>query len=129
MDDAKCATIVYRGVQVFGFWPSVEYLLDVRPYPNLLPSTVRERAIVRTSADLVLSQPMHIGQFHTLYVRANGDTEIPGTSPSLLDVAIASFKETPIAETFPWVDRLASRVDAITDRFFEDHPVEELKIA
>ena len=113
MREVQGASIVYRGIQVYGFWPSVEYLLDVRPYPNLLPNTVWERAIVRTSASLVLDQPMYIGQFHALYIQNNGDIAVPGVTPTLLDIAIASYKDTPMSETFPWVDDLANAVDLL----------------
>ena len=123
-------TIVYRGVQVQGWWPCVEYLLDVRPFPNLLPSSVQERAIIRASVDLILRQPLYIGQFQQLYARqlkANSAITLPYNTPLLLDIAIASYEHTPLAETFPWIEPLATAVDREITRQLTHQSEEEIR--
>lgn len=130
---AKNPAIIYRGVQVQGWWPCVDYLLDVRPYPNLLPNSVQQRAIVRTSVDLILSQPFYIGQFHQLYAKqgnTDGCIELPHATPLLLDIAIASYEHTPVADTFPWVKPLADAVNDEIASILPDQTEEEiLKLA
>lgn len=111
--DSKDPYVIYLGIQLQNWWPVVDFILDVRPCPNILPSESRDRAIVRESVEMVFRNAFDIGMFHQLYqphLYKDGMV-LPYGEPTLLDIAIGSFADTPIGEMFQWVRPLSQAVD------------------
>lgn len=111
--NSKTPYVIYLGIQLQHWWPIVDFILDVRPCPNILPSESRERAIMRESVEMVFRNGFDIGMFHQLYqpqLTDNGLKLING-APTLLDIAISSYADTPCGEMFRWVKPLRQAVD------------------
>lgn len=120
--NANDLSIIYLGIQMTGWWPAVDLILDVRPYPNLLPADSRSRGIMRESVNLVFKDAFNIGMFHQLYQPRLGakGLQLPNGSPTILDAAIASFANTPVGEMFSWIAPLRGAVDAMTAPIADD---------
>lgn len=99
-DTILTPAIEHRGVQIQGFWPAVHYLLDLRPFPELLPTTPSKRGIIASLTELVLTDAGYLGEVAPLYFHSN---QLVNRHPTLLDVAVASYHDTPLIEPFPWI--------------------------
>jgi len=108
----RTPSLLYRGVQIEGLWPCVDYLLDVRPAPETLPDTPAKRGIMRSCVDQILYDPRQLGQFYALYFDEPDAARLPARRVTILDIAIASYAHTLVASTYPWVQDVATEVDA-----------------
>lgn len=100
--------IEYRGIQIQGFWPAVNYLLDIRPYPELLPDTPDKRGIARSLTEMILTETACLGQLAALY-----QTQPPHAlgHMSLVDLAVAVYSDTLFSARYPWIDTVAENLE------------------
>jgi len=77
-----------RSVKISGFWPSVEYLLDKFPEPELLLGDVTSRCVTRSLTNDLLAMGVVDGIFVEPLSPSNWVEAFPigGTRPSLLDL-------------------------------------------
>lgn len=105
----RSPAIVFQGIQIEGFWPCVDFLLDTRPYPDILPDTPGKRAVIRSLTERVLSNAACLGEIATYYNSYRG-TALPPQS-TLLDLAVAAQASSPAAHRYPWAITIAELVD------------------
>jgi hypothetical protein len=92
--------IEHRNIQIQGFWPAVHYLLDLRPYPELLPLTPSRRGVIASLTELVLTNAAYLAQVAPLYAKS---PQALSNQPTLLDVAVASYCNTELETPYPWI--------------------------
>lgn len=111
-DDLATTPCVTHGrLRVMGFWPCLDYICDIRPYPEILPDTPVKRAVIRSLVSQLLTDATVLGQLSTLYVvqlaRSHRDDS---NRPTLLDLAVSSRHVHPLAEDYPWVANTLTHV-------------------
>lgn len=115
-DASLSPAIVHRGVQIQGFWPAVHYLMDVRPYPELLPSSAARRGVVASLTELVLTDASYLAQVAPLY--AQGPRATPHHT-TLLDLAVAAYRNTTLEPVYPWIIQVAVHLHEYIDSLQE----------
>jgi len=115
----RAPALAYRSVQIEGLWPCIWYLLDVRPYPDVLPDPPQKRAIILTLTDRVLAGDHDLNEFMDYYRTPDGSLAL---KPWLytLDFAIAAHAlDLGYAHQHPWLRTIH---DAVITAL--DHPRE-----
>lgn len=107
---ARSPAIVYQGIQIEGFWPCVDFLLDARPYPDVLPDTPGKRAVVRSLTERILADPTTLGEIAVYYLTPQGP-ELPARL-TLMDLAVVAQSFTLHTHRYPWLSSIARQVDA-----------------
>lgn len=98
---------IIRGHQVDGTWPIINYLLELMPYPELLPASPAHRAIIRTAVDRVLTHNVVLDDLLVYYLRNNRPVTIP-KMVTLLDFALAAC--TDADEEHPWIEEIRTQL-------------------
>lgn len=78
--------IQHRWVTVAGSWACIEYLLDVYPYPELMPETPASRAVMRSLVEALFNEHVTIESFKDLC--ESRSKKICHNEVTLLDLAL-----------------------------------------
>lgn len=114
LDDARLdPAIRYKDVQIEGFWPSVNYLLEIRPYPELLPDTPERRGAVRSLTELIKSDPSQLEELGLYYSASSTGFMTP--RPLLVDFAVAAYASEKTLERLPWTSRTRDAVHRLIE--------------
>ena len=111
--------ILMRNVQVEGLWPTLEYLMDLRPWPALLPVVPEKRAAMRTMCEQMMLDPSLLGTVQALYQDMK---EWPFGSLQLIDVIVAAYGSPAFAPTSP--DNWPRRVRLLLREWIEAQEAE-----
>lgn len=108
--------VQHRMIQIEGFWPVVDYLIEIKPWPVILPDTPEERAAMRTLTELIILRPQELGGIRHLYL----DRSTAFGALRLLDLAVAAYADVPdVADRHPWVHFVREGVDSAVSRLKE----------
>ena len=115
----KPPALRHRNNHIEDFWPMVMFLMDLRPWPPLLPNSVQQRGAMITFVNAVLNRGGPSPDLLNLY-RNNKTPYLNGDlHPTLIDLAIlAHFQmQPPESEADEaWVRRLLVAVDSYIER-------------
>lgn len=81
----------YRQRQIEGFWPIVEFLMELKPWPVLLPEQPLERALFRSIAEQALGDAGQLTELLDLYA----DDPRPFGALRLPDFVVAGYAWRP----------------------------------
>lgn len=96
--------VEHRRVPIQGLWPCVDYLMRIRPYPNLNPDTPERCAVIHSLIDLIWFDPNNLDRVAPLYLDPDF---LPFNHPCLLDLAVAAHTFSPFAPDRGWIANTA----------------------
>lgn len=102
--------IRYRGVSVDGLPAATEYVLETRPYPEIMPERPERRAIIRNFVGMILLYEMDLRELEPLYA------QYPGKRPhqiNLLDIAVAACDSDRLSHELQWIRAIARDVETM----------------
>lgn len=82
--------IEYKRVCIQGFWPSIDCLVYLRPYPEIEPAHPERRAATRSLVEMLLAYPDFIARFEELFRRQYS----PDAVPTILQLAVCAVVNT-----------------------------------
>ena len=121
-----CPAIVFRGVQIEGFWPIINHIWDVVRYPDLMPDTPGKRGLVMSFVEQLLLTDTCPTKFAELYTDNAKSGKFMGgkQTPNLLDLAVASSVAQGCKSMPPFIPPLIKALTTCMENvtFERDHP-------
>ena len=84
-------SVRHRNITMCGAWPIIDYLLDVVPYPDLMPETPAKRGVMRSLVNSLFNEQVGIPEFKELCV--GNSVKACARRTTLLDLALLAKAE------------------------------------
>jgi len=113
MSPSSEACVEHDRFRTSGFWPSADFIMDLRPHPQVLDPEVRARGAIRSTTHKLLTDAKHLAGLGPLYT----DEGVPkhGRPLTLIDITVASYESTPYAARHRWVKLVHRYVSRMID--------------